>query len=96
MQIDQVPKLKSQIQKIGFYQVIGGITGIIFLLISFFVNGDFSGGNILVHTSMSLLFFYSIFCGILCLSSKENALRHSLINQFIQVVGFAILGFSFS
>ena len=47
-------------------------------------------------SNTSVLFWISIiFAGILCLQLKEVAITYSLINQFFQLLGFAILGFAF-
>jgi hypothetical protein len=45
---------------------------------------------------MLLFFAYSFFCGVLCIKQKSNALAHSLINQFLQLIGFAFFGFAFA
>ena len=50
----------------------------------------------LVYLFILLFFAYSIFCGTLCLKTKKNALGHSLTNQILQVIGFAIMGFAFN
>jgi len=89
-------KIKSDIFKLGLYQIIGGAIGVIMILFSLVDTTQFTELNVLVFTFMSIFFAYSIFCGTLCLKSKETALRHSLINQFLQLLGFAFLGFAFS
>ena len=80
MQKDSAIKFKSDIFKIGLYQIIGGGIGAIMVLISLIKTTQFSGINILVFSIMLIFFSYSIFCGALCLNNKETALRHSLIN----------------
>jgi len=44
---------------------------------------------------MTLFFSYSIFCGFLCIRKKAKALIHILINQFLQLLGLAFLGYAF-
>ncbi len=88
-------KTKSDILKIGWYQVFGGCIGVLNILYSFFNPVQFLALNILIYFFMFLFFAYSIFCGILCLKHKANALKHSLINQFLQLIGFAVFGFAF-
>ncbi len=66
------------------------------ILFSLFDTTQFAGLNILVLAFMFIFFAYPVFCGTLCLKSKESALRHSLINQFLQLLGFAFFGFAFS
>jgi hypothetical protein len=89
-------KTKSNIAAIGWYQIIGGAIGVILLLYLVFSLIQFSALNILIYVFMLLFFAYSIFCGILCIKYKGNALTHSLINQCLQLMGFAVLGFGFT
>jgi hypothetical protein len=89
-------KIKKNIKQLGVYQIIGGAVGIILLLYSLISNNHFSGLLLLLFGVMLLFFVYSIFCGTLCVQQKPMALQHSLINQFLQLFGFAVLGFSFS
>jgi hypothetical protein len=44
---------------------------------------------------MFAFFAFSIYCGVLCLNTKDNALQLSLINQILQIIGFAMFGFAF-
>ena len=85
----------TELKSIGWYQIIGGAIGI--LIIGYSLSGykQFSGEVILTYSFILSFFLYSIYCGILCLSNRKYALLHSLINQFIQLFGFAILGFAF-
>ena len=89
-------KTNSDISKIGWYQIIGGGIGVLIILYSLFDATQLAGLNILIYAFMFIFFAYSIFCGTLCLQSKDTALRHSLINQFFQLIGFAFFGIAFS
>ena len=89
-------KTKSDISKIGWYQIIGGGIGILIILYALFTSTQFSALSISFYVFSFFLFAYSIFCGILCLQSKNAALTHSLINQFLQLISFAFFGFAFS
>jgi hypothetical protein len=88
-------EVKSSLVKLGIYQVIGGAIGTLLILWSVFTGSSLTGLTLLVYVFMLLFFGYSIFCGVLCLKAKQNALRHSIINQLMQVFGFAVLGFAF-
>jgi len=88
-------KIKTDLLKIGWYQIIGGTIGVIVVLIVF-GSVPFLELNVVVYVFMLLFFFYSIFCGILCLKNKSNSLIYSLINQILQMMGFAVLGFAFT
>jgi hypothetical protein len=89
-------KIKSDILKIGWYQVIGGGIGALMILYALFTTAEFPGLSMLIYFFMFLFFAYSIFCGTLCLKNRDNALTHSLINQCLQVIGFAFFGFAFA
>jgi len=89
-------KTKSNILKIGWYQIIGGSIGVLIILYALFTTTQFSAFIVSFYILASLLFAHSIFCGTLCLKSKNNALTHSLINQFLQLISFAFFGFAFS
>jgi hypothetical protein len=88
--------IKTELSKIGWYQIIGGAIGIVIILYSVFSSVEISGLNTLIYVFMLLFFIYSIFCGTLCLRCRDKALTHSLINQFLQLIGFAVLGFAFA
>ena len=84
-----------EITKLGLYQIFGGSIGILVLIWGIFKSNNFSGFIILIYLLVLIFFLYSIFCGTLCLKTEKNALVHSLTNQLIQVIGFAIFGFAF-
>lgn len=86
---------KSDLFKLGLYQIIGGGVGILFLLSSLTSFSELSIIIILILLAGLILFSFSVFCGILCLKSFNTALRYSVINQFLQIVGFAVFGFFF-
>ena len=88
-------KTKSDILKIGWYQIIGGGIGALIIVYSLITATELMGLNLLIYIFMALFFAYSIFCGTLCLKHKDNALTHSLINQFLQLIGLAFFGFAF-
>ncbi len=81
--------------KLGLYQIGGGAVGILLILWGIYNSPLPIGLNLVLYLFILLFFGYSIFCGILCLETKENALRHSLTNQILQVIGFVLMGFAF-
>ena len=96
MQVDLSTKTKSDISKIGWYQIIGGGLGILIILYSLITLDQIAGLTIIIYAFMFVFFGYSVTCGTLCLKSHKNALRHSLINQLLQLVSLTIFGFAFS
>jgi uncharacterized membrane protein YidH (DUF202 family) len=86
---------ESDLIKIGLYQVVGGAIGILIILWGMYKNFSLPDFSILIYLFILLFFSYSIFCGALCLKERQNALQYSLINQVLQIFGFAIMGFAF-
>lgn len=84
-----------KLKALGIYQIIGGGIG---LGLTFW---SVSKLTIIVAPPLFLvliaigLYAYSIYCGVLLLKKNRSELRHSLINQFFQLVNFSILGFTF-
>lgn len=87
---------QNELSKLGLYQVVGGAIGILMVIWLLFNTTEFPGILVLVFIIMLLFFSYSVFCGMLCLKSKSSALTHSLINQALQIIGFAIFGYAFT
>jgi hypothetical protein len=89
-------KIKADLLKLGWYQIIGGAVGVLIILYSLLSLTQFSGLVIFIYSFMLLFFAYSIYCGTLCIKNTDKALTHSLINQFLQILGFAVFGFAFA
>ena len=87
--------VKSDLIKLGLYQICGGIVGILIIIFGVYKTQQLPGMILLIYLFILLFYAYSIFCGTLCLKIKKNALVHSLINQILQVIGFAMMGFAF-
>jgi hypothetical protein len=86
---------ESDLLKLGLYQIFGGAIGIILVVVGIFRSSLFTSLNVLIFIFVLLFFSYSIFCGALCLKASKKALEHSLINQILQLIGFAAMGFAF-
>jgi len=84
-----------ELAKLGLYQIFGGSVGVIVIIWSIYKDSFLTVLTVSIYSFILFFFAYSIFCGILCLKTKSNALRHSLTNQILQVFSFAIMGFSF-
>ena len=87
-------KIKLDLTKLGLYQIVGGVLGIIIIIWAIVKIPLFTDLGALVYFIMVLFFAYSIFCGVLCIKTKNNALLHSLINQMLQIFGIAIMGYA--
>ena len=89
-------RIETRIRALGIYQIAGGGTGI-FLNIKFLItNTEVPDLLILLFLISTCLYCYSILAGIFILTKKDNELRYSLINQYLQLVSFSILGYSFT
>jgi hypothetical protein len=86
---------ESDLTKLGLYQIVGGAVGILILLWSLYKTESIASISIFLTLLISIFFGFSIYCGILCIKSKDKALSLSLMNQFLQLIGFAVFGFAF-
>jgi len=84
---DMTKRTKSGLLKIGLYQIIGGAIGILIILYAIIQSTNLAGLSILLYLFMSLFFGFSILCGTICLKGGEKALKFSLINQYMQIIG---------
>ncbi|MGO4906684.1 hypothetical protein [Flavobacterium sp. W20_MBD1_R3] len=89
-------KITPKIKYLGFYQLIGGIIGIL-NTIRFLPNfTQINGGIFLLLLAIFLLYSFSVFCGYLLLKKRNiEGLNLSIYNQLIQIVGFGVLGYAF-
>ena len=82
----------SDLFKIGVYQLIGGIGGLLIFVWGIY-DKSFEGSIVeLFQLICPLFFLYSIFCGILCFKNERNALGYTLFNQLLQIAGFSVMG----
>ena len=88
-------KLHLKLIYLGIYQIAGGCAGVLIVLLSLLIIPATNGLAILLYLLMVLFFLFSIFCGILCIKSGDKALTYSLINQILQIIDIAILGYGF-
>lgn len=88
-------KSESDLFKLGIYQLVGGIIGL--LLITWVgLHSPFVTSLIItVYVIVALVFCYSIVCGILSIKLHPQALRFSLINQVAQLISIAVPAISF-
>jgi hypothetical protein len=89
-------KTTLKIKYLGFYQLIGGIIGIL-NTIRFLPNfTQINGGIFLIFLAIFLLYSFSVYCGYLLIKKRNiEGLNLSMYNQVIQIIGFAVLGYAF-
>lgn len=85
-------KIALKIKYLGFYQLIGGVIGIL-NTIRFFPNfTPMNGAAFLIFA----LYGYSVYCGYLLIKKNNiKGLNLSVYNQLIQIIGFGVLGYGF-
>ncbi|HKO80834.1 MAG TPA: hypothetical protein VJU78_10575, partial [Chitinophagaceae bacterium] len=93
---DDFKEFKPKIKVLSIYQIVGGGIGLaitIWIMVNYL--SAFNGMIFLLFLLALGLYSYSIYCGILLLKNYKSGLKHSLINQALQVLNFAIPGYSF-
>lgn len=96
-------ELKFETNFFGYYQIIGGVLGLIkcaFLILALwgmsnYFSFDLSGLAIPFLFLFILLFLFSCYAGWLCLKQQKNFLLFSKINQLLQLVSVALAGFTY-
>jgi hypothetical protein len=89
-------KISRKLKYIGYYQLVGGIIGVLsttrFLPNFTLING----GIFLIFLLIFALYSYSIYCGYLLIKKRNiKGINLSIYNQLIQIIGFGVLGFAF-
>lgn len=88
--------LKTKITILAYYQIVGGVIGIIFLVWMVATTFPIPGLNILLYLFMAIFFGFSIYSGWLLTEKRiETGLTFSKINQLLQVLGIAFGGFAY-
>jgi len=90
------PNILLKIKTLAYYQIAGGVVGLIFTIPFFIMVISSSGSLFLVTLIFAFLFLFSAFCGQQLLKGKiERGLKLSTINQAFQIFSFAFAGYSF-
>jgi len=85
------PKLKA----LAIYQIIGGAAGLLSTLWLFSTYSQLSALLLLLVFIAIALYGYSIYCGILLFKNTVQGLKLSKVNQLLQAVSFAVVGYAF-
>lgn len=91
----QTEKLSLTLNIFGYYQIVGGIIGLGLLAGLIMSISSFNWLLLIILFVAVVLFFFSIYCGIILLKRIEFGLKVSKINQLLQVIHFSILGYGF-
>ncbi|AKQ45027.1 hypothetical protein TH63_04305 [Rufibacter radiotolerans] len=88
-------KLDTEIKILSWYQIIGGFIGLVILIHYILQTEAFNGYAVLFLFAMLMLFLFSIACGLILLKNPTKGMLPSRINQILQIIGFAVAGYSF-
>ncbi len=87
--------LITKLSILAINQIIGGVIGIILTIYIMTTAVTFSLLLITILIVIFGLYSYSILCGVLILKTPLTGLKYSLINQYMQILSFSILGYGF-
>jgi hypothetical protein len=87
--------ISDKLKGLGIYQIIGGVIGLFITIKLILEQETFPILLLVLFLIPIVLYAYSIYCGILMLKLNEKGLFHSLINQYLQLINFSILGYMF-
>lgn len=87
--------IDKKLEFLSGYQLLGGLIGLTIIVYAFFTLEDMTLAHILILGSGILCFAYSFICGLFLFQRKIYALKLSLINQVLQIIGFTFWGYGF-
>jgi hypothetical protein len=89
-------KSAIKLKVLAWYQIIGGITGLLLTIWLIAHTGQINGLILLILLFATGLYSFSFYCGRLLMTNKYLiGFKLSLINQAIQILQFAMLGYAF-
>jgi len=89
-------KIYNRIEYLGYYQIIGGIIGILMILLSFYDKLNSNGFFLFSLSLFIALCGFLIYSGILLIRKKHlKGLNFSIFIQAIQIISIVLLGYIF-
>ena len=96
MQSSPSSRSKLKLKIFGWYQIIGGIVGLLITIWLLAHTGQINGLLLLFILIAFGLYGFSIYCGRLLLTDNySRGLGLSVINQVLQIIHFAMLGYAY-
>lgn len=93
--MNDIFKSNQKIKALGFYQILCGIVSLIELF-RVAIDVNLNSNSLIQICVFILLFMFSISCGILLFKENPiNGLKLSNVNQALQTLSFAVVGFVF-
>ena len=94
--MQETDKIKSNITRLAYYQIVGGAIGVIYLIWLIATTFPVQGLSVLVFLLMAIFFALSVCSGWLLLEKQTDVgLTLSKINQILQIFGVAFGGFGY-
>ncbi|RZJ53113.1 MAG: hypothetical protein EOO44_09575 [Flavobacterium sp.] len=88
-------KLLKSIKLLAYYEIIGGVIGLLVLSYFFFVTSSIQLPLLIALSIGAIFFLFSIFSGYqLLYGNLATALNLSLITQMLQLISFAVSGYA--
>jgi hypothetical protein len=89
--------IEDRMKSIGWYQILGGIFGLCWVIYLLIQTGTLTGAGLLLTVFISLLFSFGIYCGNFLRKADIRGLKLSIWNQALQVlqIGFGAFVFEF-
>jgi hypothetical protein len=88
-------KIEDRMLHIGYYQIAGGLLGLILTLRTFIYESTLSGLSLFFYVVAILLFVFSIYSGNLLRKKNIKGLYLSTWNQVLQLIQISISAFGF-
>jgi hypothetical protein len=89
-------KSKIKLKVFGWYQIIGGILGVLLTFYLLAHTNQVTGLIIILYLVAFGLYAFSIYCGWLLLTDNQlKGLNLSIINQAFQILNFTLFGYGF-
>lgn len=93
--MDKIKNTKIKLKVLGYYQIVGGVAGLAITIYLIAQTATITGLILLLYLIALGLYGFSIYCGTQVLKNKNHSLNISLINQYLQLISFVILGYGF-
>ncbi len=87
--------VEDKMKALGWYQICGGVLGIIFFCYSLYYEGMLTGANLLIYIFILALLSFSIYCGILLINKNSKGFFFSELNQACQVLQIGVWKISY-
>ncbi|AUC16817.1 hypothetical protein BTO06_17440 [Tenacibaculum sp. SZ-18] len=93
--INEIKKQRNILKAIGVLEIIGGTAGVGIIMWFLLQGYQMNSYTFLIYLVAIVFYGYSIYAGVNLFKKNEDAISHSWIIQFIQIVSFSLNGVTF-